>query len=450
MPIDKITQLISNPDITQEQFVRAINSMDHFDLARLLHQLPAPEKIRIFESIEDSKKLQELLYETDEISREEIMGSLPHDFLAHFLSGMAEDEATDILKELPPETRDELLEQMGPQDADMLKDLIRHGEETAGSLMIPRFNKVTGNQRAADILIDLKKNNYQGNHPYFYVVNNHDELLGYFKLRDLLNVRANAKAYQFMSKSPPKVTLDDHCEKVASLMDHEQISTVPVVDEKNVVQGIITFDDVLRTMKEIASEEIFTMVGTKEADPFAKRIHHKILARAPWLFSTFIGGLVSASILNHYVGTLKEFSSVIFFIPFVLGLAGNVGIQGATVIVRGLATGDIQSDNLRTVVISEIWVGVLNGLIFGILCGVLITAVAGSFLNASPLIGLTVGLGILLAVSMASLIGSTTPIIFLRLNIDPAISTGPCVTIMNDIAGLTIYLGVTTLIYSFF
>jgi len=450
MPIDKITHLISNPDITQEEFVRAINTMDHFDLARLLHQLPAREKIRIFESIEDSKKLQELLYETDEDSREEIMGSLPKDFLAYFLSGMAEDEATDILKELPPETRDELLGQMGPQDADMLKNLIHHGEETSGSLMIPRFNKVTGNQRAAEILINLKKNTYQGNHPYFYVVNNHNELLGYFKLRDLLHARADAKAYQFMCKSPPMVTLDDPCEKVANLMDHEQISTVPVVDEKNTIQGIITFDDVLRTMKEIASEEIFTMVGTTGAEPFAKRTHDKIFTRAPWLFSTFLGGIISALILNHYEETLKEFSAVIFFIPFVLGLAGNVGLQGATVIVRGLATGDIQSDNLRAVVMSEFWVGVLNGLIFGVLCGTLITVAAGYFLEASHLIGLIVGLGVILAVSMASLIGSTAPIIFLRLKIDPAISTGPCVTIMNDIAGLTIYLGVTSLIYSFF
>lgn len=449
MPIQKIKDLFSDPDIPPEQFAQAINTMDHFEIARLLHQLPAKEKIRIFESLEDNKKLQELLYETDKDSREEIMGLLPQEFLAHFLAEMAEDEATDILKEMAPQAREELLERMGSKDAGILKDLIRHGEETAGSLMLPVFNKVNTNQLAAEILVTFQRQTRRDNSPYFYVVNENSDLLGYFELRDLLSAPASARANQFMRKAPPKVILNDPCEKVANLMDHEQISAIPVVNENNVIQGIITFDDVIRAMKDIASEDIFTMVGTAKVDPIATRTINKIAARAPWLFSTFLGGIVSAFILHHYQETLNEFSTVVFFIPFVLGLAGNVGIQGATVIVRGLATGDIQQDNLRAVVKNELWVGILNGLIFGVLCGALITAIAIPVLHTSRLIGLTVGTGIILAVGVASLIGSTAPIVFMRLKIDPAISTGPVVTVINDIAGLAIYLGTTAFVYSF-
>ena len=138
------------------------------------------------------------------------------------------------------------------------------------------------------------------------------------------------------------------------------------------------------------------------------------------------------------------------FIPFVIGLAGNVGIQGATVIVRGLATGDIKEDNISHIVKNEILVGTLNGIIFGVLCGIIISLAAETVLNTDPLIGLVVGTGIVLAVSVASLVGSLTPIIFINLDIDPAISTGPIVTVANDILGLAIYLLTAKYILAFF
>ena len=131
-----------------------------------------------------------------------------------------------------------------------------------------------------------------------------------------------------------------------------------------------------------------------------------------------------------------------------LGLAGNVGIQGATVIVRGLATGDIQSDNLNRVLKSEIKVGLANGIIIGTICGAAIVFFAETLLNTSSALGVTVGLGIILAVATATLIGSYTPLLFLKLKIDPAISTGPMVTVINDIIGLAIYLFTATTVFS--
>lgn len=223
---------------------------------------------------------------------------------------------------------------------------------------------------------------------------------------------------------------------------------MPVVDNNNVIQGIITFDDVIRAMQDSASEDIYTMVGTAKVDPFAKKIRNKIIARIPWLFTTFIGGLISAWVLGLYQTTLADFAAVIFFIPFVIGLAGNVGIQGATVIVRGLATGDIQKENIATVVKSELSVGILNGVIFGLLCGALVHLASESILQTNPVLGLVVGTGIVLAVSVASIMGSLAPIVFINLDIDPAISTGPFITVINDILGLAIYLATAAYFFS--
>lgn len=446
MPIDNLKHILSESADPQEKPVELIDALDHFEIARLLHQLTLEEKISLFKSLKTDKKRQELLYETDIESRREIILSLGHEFMAGFLEAMPEDEATDILKELSPEMQESILGRMAPRDAYAIKNLIRYEEETAGGMMNPNFNKVHKDQTAGNIMLQIKRETTKDPLPYYFVVDDQNKLMGFFKLRDLLNVSANLKATDILREKTPTARLEDPCEKVANLMDHENISVVPVVDENEIIQGIVTFDDVLRVMQDTASEDIYTMVGTAKVDPFAKKTVNKVIARAPWLLTTFIGGLVSAWLLHAFQFTLTEFTTVIMFIPFVLGIAGNVGIQGGTVIVRGLAIGDIQSDNIKSVVLSEIRVGTINGLIFGTACGLAITLINQLWMHSSNFLGLTVGLGIIFAVAVASLVGSLMPLIFIKFNIDPAISTGPMITVLNDILGLLIYLSTTTLL----
>jgi magnesium transporter len=448
MPVETINNFLNEPALSRQEIQSRLDEMDHFEIARRLYEFGKDDKIRIFHLLESDKKRQELIYETDQDSRLEIQESLDPDYLAKLLRDMPEDEATDLLMEHTEETRDEILEKIPSREADVIKDLISYGEETAGGLMQTSFHGVYEEQTAADILMQLKRDRGQEAAPYFYVLSRKMELLGYFKLRDLLNVPAIAHPTEFMRKETHKVLLTDSCDKVANMMDHEHLSTIPVVNDQNVIQGVVTFDDVIRTIQDIASEDIFTMVGTAKMDPFAKKIGSKILHRAPWLFTTFLGGLLSALIISNYQDSLIEFSTIILFIPFVIGLSGNVAIQGATVIVRGMATGDIQDDNINRVVRSELSVGVLNGLIFGVLCGVVLTAASENLIQINPLLGLTVGLGIVMAVSISSLLGSLTPIFFLKAGIDPAISTGPMVIVLNDILGLAIYLATASVFFS--
>jgi len=440
MPIEKIKNSLRDENLQNSSLTTIINEVDPFEIARRLNEFSTDDKIRIFHFLDNESKRQALLYETDIDSRLEIQDTLDRDYLANLLDEMAEDEATDLIQELPSHTQEDILSKMEAQDAEVIKDLIQYGEETAGGLMTPEFNKIKWNQPAAEIFTKIKQESGSYVHPYFYVVDEQNKLLGFFKLRDLLNAQASAIAKEFIRPETPKIAINDPCEKVANVMGQEHLSILPVVDENNVIQGVVTFDDVIRVMEDIASEDIYTMVGTAKVDPFAKKTGSKIIARAPWLFITFVGGIISAWILGLFDGTLSEYAAIILFIPFVIGLAGNIGIQGATIIVRGLATGDIQEDNIAHIVKNEILVGVLNGAIFGIICGTLISLTAEILLSTDPLLGLVVGTGIILAVSVASLVGSLTPIIFINLDIDPAISTGPVITVANDILGLAIYL----------
>ena len=357
MPIKKIEDLIDSLRKRKPELFTEVNANDHFELARLLHQLSPEGKIHVFNNLNSDLKRQEVLYATDLDSRLEIKSSLGSKGLAILLSSMPEDEATDIIQELGVDEQKEILSQMEVKDAVVIKDLITYKEETAGGLMVPKFNSVLEHQTASEILMRLKHENNSDIPPYFYVIESKNKLKGYFKLRDLLNVSPNAIAAEIMRTNPPKVFTTDSCDRVANLMDNEHLSAIPVVDDTNTIRGVITFDDVIRVMQDLASEDIFTMVGTAKVDPFAKKITNKIKVRAPWLLTTFIGGLFSAYILNQFQSSITDFSTVLFFIPFVLGISGNVGLQGSTVIVRGLATGDIQKDNILTVIRSELIVG---------------------------------------------------------------------------------------------
>ena len=390
MPIEKIKNSLKYENLQKSSLTILINEIDPFEIARRLNEFSTDDKVRIFHLLDGDIKRQSLLYETDMDSRLEIQDTLDRDYLANLLDQMPEDEATDLIQELPSVTQEDILSKMEALDAEVIKDLIQYGEETAGGLMTPEFNKIKWNQPAAEIFSKIKQESGSYMQPYFYVVDDQNKLLGFFKLRDLLHTQASALAKEFTRPETPKITINDPCEKVANLMGQENLSILPVVDENNVIQGVVTFDDVIRVMEDIASEDIYTMVGTAKVDPFAKKTGSKIIARAPWLFITFVGGIISAWILGLFDGTLSENAAIILFIPFVIGLAGNVGIQGATIIVRGLATGDIQEDNIAHIVKNEILVGSLNGVIFGVLCGTLISLTAEFLLSADPLIGLVV------------------------------------------------------------
>ena len=440
MPLEKIKILLKDEIIEESNLATLINELDNFEIARRLNEFTTEDKVRIFHLLDSDKKRHALLYETDMDSRMEIQETLDKNYLAHLLDEMDEDEATDLIQEHSNKAQEEILSKMEQKDAEIIKDLIQYGEETAGGLMTPDFNKISWDQAAAEIFTKVRQELNSDTQPYFYVVDSQNKLLGFFKLRDLLNAPASALAKEFIRSKTPKLEINDPCEKVANVMSQEHLSILPVVDEQNVIQGVVTFDDVIRVMEDIASEDIYTMVGTAKVDPFAKKTGSKIMARAPWLFTTFIGGIISAWILGIFDNTLSEYTAIILFIPFVIGLAGNVGIQGATVIVRGLATGDIQEDNITHIVKNEILVGMLNGTIFGFLCGALVSLAAEFLLQTDPLLGVVVGTGVILAVSLASLVGSLTPIIFINLDIDPAVSTGPIITVANDILGLAIYL----------
>ena len=250
---------------------------------------------------------------------------------------------------------------------------------------------------------------------------------------------ADKKIKDVMDKNAITVQPNVDQEEVARIFIKYDLTVLPVVDRGNRVMGRITVDDVIDVIQEEATEDIYRMVGTDDAELWEKSVLKVVGIRLPWLLVTLMGGLLSGMILKSFRVTISEVMALVFFVPVIAGMGGNIGIQSSTIVVRGLATGYIDLNKVGWVMLREIRVGLLMGLACGCIVGVV-----ANFMGNSSVIGIIVGISMFFAISVAAMMGCLTPILLKRLNIDPAISSGPFVTTANDITGVAIYLGLST------
>jgi len=234
-------------------------------------------------------------------------------------------------------------------------------------------------------------------------------------------------------------------EEVAAIVSRYNILAVPVVDDANKLMGIITVDDVIDVIREEATEDFLQMAGAgRDRDILMKSALSNAKTRVPWLFASWMGGMLVASIITTYEETLGQVLALMAFLPIIIGMAGNVGTQTATIIVRGIATGRVSTANALKLVLKELQVGFLLGGLYGVLLGG-----AGYLLGlvgymdvgvmTSVELGITVGIGIILAMATAAFVGALVPVLLHRINLDPAVATGPFVTTSVDILGVVVY-----------
>jgi len=239
------------------------------------------------------------------------------------------------------------------------------------------------------------------------------------------------------------VHLDTSREEVIDLVEKYKISSLPVVDEHNHLLGVVCYQDVVEAMEDLTDETLAKMVGTKEKMDFQDRIYKRFLARAPWLVVTLIAGLLNVEVMSFF-RTLegKVLTFTFFFVPLITGMSGNIGIQCSTVLVRSMAVGNLSESKKSGAVLNELKSGLLIGLVFGILCGFLVYFLdrIGGNLEADPMaVATIVATGLIGACFTGSFLGVFSPLLFSKLGVDPAISSGPIVTALNDVLSMTIY-----------
>jgi magnesium transporter len=410
------------------------------DLSIVFRSLPLVDRARLFNMISDPADKGVLLSELYEDSFLELVNEIPLDELVSIFDTMPKDDVAELLDLLPEETSDAILKKMHKEGSEEIADLLSFADGTAGRIMTPDFIALTEDTTAKEAISSLQKEYSDVEMPfYLYVVDEYGKLVGVSSLRQLVVVPPDRSLKQFMTTDVFSVKTDMDQEEVAKLVARYDILAVPVVDETNRLVGIVTVDDVIDIFRAEATEDILKMAGAGEEYVETKSVMKSTRIRLPWLFASCLGGIIAFTVINKFDGALRQLTYLAAFIPVIMGMGGNIGTQSSTIVVRGLATGRLNVRDFGSVVVKELCIGLILGLVYGLFIGLV-----AQWRYSTVMLALSVGLALMSSMAIAALVGSFVPMMMARINIDPAVATGPFVTTAIDIVSVFFYFMIAT------
>ena len=411
---------------------KILDKLHAADIALLMGQLSHKERLEIFNLLEPNKAAQ-VLVEMDSLLQVEVLENMEPQEILKILSHLPPDEAVDILDTLPDDKREELLPYIEEEDVDRL---LSYREETAGRIMTTDYLALPEDMTVEEAIEEVRRSREEEVF-YIYVVDSRNHLVGVLSLRQLILQDPKAKLKDVMNPDVIRVKVDMDQEEVARVVARYNLLAVPVVDDNNHLMGVVTVDDIIDIVQEEATEDIYKMVGTSADELWEASTLKVAWFRLPWLAFTLVGEMVSGLVIRHYHRTISEFVAVAFFVPLIMALAGAVGNQTQTIIVRAMATGRMEGMAWR-ILKRQLGVGSIMGLVGGVLATGLVTLVQHNLL-----LGASVGVSLFLSMTISSVIGVLVPVFSKRLGVDPAF-TVPSIATLNDIMGTFIYLSLAT------
>lgn len=424
--------------------LRLLEKTHPADTAWVFRHLNEEERSKLFNIVAQTGVVGGFLSEVDDAILVELTQQLTPEYLATILAAMPSDDAVDILETLPEEFADEIRTHMRQKDREEVDGLLQYHPETAGGLMSPDFMCLEELVTVGEaISIIQQKSEEMEMVFYLYVKYGDGKLAGVLSLRELLMNPPTRKLKDIMNPNVISVNTDTDQGEVAHVVSQYNILAVPVVDSSYSLVGIVTVDDIIDVIREEATEDFLQMAGAgKDREILLKSAFDNALLRAPWLFASWVGGVMAMIIIGSFEKELAEVLALASFIPIVMGMGGNIATQSSTIIVRGIATGRVNMNELLRVVLKELRVGIMLGAVYGIFLGVL-----SFFLHRDPyMLGLVVGLSVFVIMAMAATLGTIIPLVLKRFDFDAAIATGPFVTTAIDIIGVLLYFFTAKLI----
>ncbi len=419
-----------------EEFLSPLHTAD---IADLLQQLDVEEQIVCLKRLE-TQRAAEVLAELDAKSGQALLTLLSDHEVGKILEELPSDDAADLISALPREKTERVEALLPTEDREEIQELLEFGADTAGGLMQVERVAVRDGATIQEAIEVVRRAAEDVESPQrVYVVNEAGKLLGELSILDLVVKPPTALVRDVMQLNVVAVPVDMEQKHVAALFSKYDEFTMPVVDGQWRLVGRITMDDIIDVLEEEASKDLTRMAGTTDQELGETSIFKVSRSRLPWLITGFIGEVIGAILMSRYEASLATFVVLAFFIPLIVGTAGNIGIQAAVVVVRELALGQINLYRVGRRVLKELQVAFLNGLVLG---GILF-ALVYFWRHDAALAGLLWG-SLLLVIFVAAFMGSSIPLLLQRWRVDPAIAAGPFVTVSNDVIGMAIYLTLAT------
>lgn len=423
--------------------VSALKGLHPADVADIVEELDETRRRELLNSL-DTELLAEVLEEMVPETRRNVLQWLDEKKVAEVLGVLPPDAAADVLAELPADKVEGLLAGLKESKAAALRRLRDFPPDTAGGMMTTDILAIPADITAAEALRRIQGAPQFEVIDRIFLIGSDGRFVGLVSPVDILRLPPDARVSSAVRREVPSVTPLTDREEVVRVLDKYDTPVLAVVDEVGRLLGAITFDDVIDALGEEASEDMFRMAGTGSLHPTRERTMRRVLLRLPFLAVTLGGELALAFIAKKFEYTLQEVVSLAFFIPVVNAMGGNVGLQSSTVVVRGIALGEIRVQSLARMLWREMAVGAVIGLI----CAAAVFGVAFLLSGESDALRVSAAVGVAMfcGVSLAALSGTLIPLACWRLKFDPAIAAGPFITTLNDVTCLTIYLAIATLL----
>ncbi len=407
------------------------------DITSILYELDGPQCRYIIQLIE-KKVGAEIISSLDSDDRKSLLKNFNSEEIASFINEIDSDDAVDILNEQAVKIREEVIALLPDREqARFIIDLMHYDEDCAGGLMQKELIKINVKQTVTECVEEIRRQAEDVEKVYtVYVVDDDGILLGFLSIRDIVIAKRGSKIEDIYDPDIVSVMTYTEGEEVANLMQKYDFESIPVTNIQGRLLGRITIDDVIDFITESAQENVQAITGYSEDVEEDDSVWRLVRARLPWLIGGMVGSFLAAKIIDQYNDQISRIPAISAFIPLIGSTGGNVGIQSSSLIVQSLADKNTGLDNsLWTRLQKVLIVAILNGLIASIFTfGFSLMIDGGEILLSS-----TVSLSIFSVVLLASLMGTITPLILNRLNINPAIASGPFITTTNDILGYGVY-----------
>ncbi len=428
---------------TQEELEEKIEDIHPADVLDLLHdneddffkilkRLPDWFIAAILEEEEDEEKY-EILKKFSENKQKKILGEMSSDELTDLVGVLDEEEIKDVLKKINEEDRKDVYK------------LLSYEPDTAGGIMATEFVSIRENKTIEKTLKYLQKEAPDAESAYYlYVINKENVLKGVVSLRDIVCNDFDTKISEITNTNVISVPYYMDQEEVAIKFEKYGFMTMPVVDENNKILGIVTVDDIVEVMQEETTEDIHRLGGVDEEEKVDGSLRDSIKSRLPWLIVNLITAILAASVVGAFEGTISQVVTLATFMPIVAGMGGNAGTQSLTIVVRGIALGELDKDNGMRIFIKELLVGLTTGIVIGA-----IIAVLGFMWERNFVFGIVIGLAMILNMMVATMSGFIVPVILKKLKVDPALASAVFVTTVTDVLGFFFFLGLATMFISY-
>ncbi len=437
--IHKLVNKLINTERTQ-LLKSILEPLKPLEIANILLQLKLKQQLVLLENLDrgTSSEVLNNLQDSPSILGD-IVEQISTDRLSNAIEDMPQDDAADFVGLLDDEKAEALLEKLPEKDREELTNLLQYDEESAGGLMTPYVVAIHRDQTVAAAIKEIQKFVKKEGFELFYtayVVDDHDHLIGTIGTTELLLAERHKLIENLMDHEVVAVDQDLDQEEVARIAQEYDLVVVPVIDKHLRLIGRITLDDLVDVIVDEYNEDMGHIAGTGDEEVSETSVLRASGDRLPWLLVGLFGGFLTAIVMSLYENALISLPDVTYFIPLVAALGGSIGIQSSSIVVRGLATGAIQTTDILVRLWKELRVAFLNGII----CSFILAGMSW-YLTDDVGRAITSGISLLIVVCFAAVVGSTIPIILKRMNIDPAIATGPFITTTSDIIGIAIYLG---------